>query len=939
MSSLAEHNDSHVWRDAYEVFDRAMDLPASERERYARGNASDPVLPVVLQLLQSAEADEAETRQEPASSRAGTRVGRYAVLRKLGRGAMGQVYAARDSELDREVALKFLTGADSAQRSHADRLIREAKAASALNHPHIVTIYDVVRDQDLIAIAMELVDGESLREFCGTPQPFSRVIGWASQIAQALVATHGQHIVHRDIKPDNLMVRHDGYIKVLDFGLARSTALSSSAKSSLGMAGTLRYMSPEQTRGETPGPHSDIFSFGTVLFELLSGTHPFDHSSPIDAAYAIGHAEVKWPAGLEAAVPGDLQQLVLEMMSKDPQNRPSAKEVEAKLAKVRPEIRAARRSFPALHRNPVALASAGVLLLAAVFAVARWNSPPAPEVVRMQISPPQGWKFRSGLGGGLAVSPDDKRIAVGIIRDGVTRLVEKRFEDPEFRDLRASDNAGSPFFSPDGREIGYYNNRGIQAYSLQTGQVRTIVPMTGRSTWQQAIWTEDGTIYFAASEGPAGLHSIRQDGSNRQLLFAYSAEGTDSEYLFPRFVRGNYLMASSVRSDRRLILMDLSSKSIRPLYGQGMGGHILQSGHLVYFRDEQLFATRLDSSYQIDGRIHVPVIEQVHEAGWTGGMYDISPAGTLAYLPPESLEFRQLVWVDLQGRESPLPFPPASYEPLSISPDGSKIAIVREENKTKWTLFLHNLKTGEWHSIGEGNVRRGNAVWSPDGRYVAFTSNKDGSRFLNVYTYDTQATDPATAVQRVTTELVYGQIVQAWTRHGNMLVYGQGTNAKTAGDLYAVRREDPSHPILAAGGPGFQSQPSVSPNGKWLAYRDCGDICVLRIKPFAQPGEAVYTSSAGAFGPIWSPEGDRLYYMQAGFLVSQPFSPITGRPTGPPQQLFRAPYHRNPDQWARSYALSPDGKRFLFAKTASGQKELDIQVIVNWAKELQRLVP
>jgi len=243
---------------------------------------------------------------------------------------MGYVYSALDNELGRPVALKFVGPEAVANRTLIDRLVREAKAASALNHPHIVTVYEVVRSQGEVAIAMELVDGKSLRYYCGEAQPIARVTGWGRQVAQALAAAHARNIVHRDIKPENVMVRSDGYIKVLDFGLARqvlSTGDSRSGQSSVRLAGTLNYMSPEQTRAQPASSASDVFSLGIVLYELATGKHPFLRDSPVDTAHAIASAEPRPPRALNPGFPPTLDPLLLAMLAKNPAARPSAEQV------------------------------------------------------------------------------------------------------------------------------------------------------------------------------------------------------------------------------------------------------------------------------------------------------------------------------------------------------------------------------------------------------------------------------------------------------------------------------------------------------------------------------------------------------------------------------------------------------------------------------------
>jgi Tol biopolymer transport system component len=319
---------------------------------------------------------------------------------------MGEVYSAHDAELDRMVALKFLPAEMATSRSAVERLVREAKAASALNHPHIVTVYEVIRAGDELAIAMELVEGTALRTFCGKPNEISKAVDWGRQIAQALAAAHRRNIIHRDIKPENLMVRPDGIVKVLDFGLARKTSLEGLGEvtnSSALLAGTLNYMAPEQTRVEPATSASDIFSMGIVLFELTSGTHPFRADSPIDTAHAIAHAEPKAPSVFNPAVPTALNALLLAMLDKDPGNRPSATEVDRQLS----ELSLAGAAKPQRRVLWVSISVLSMVLASFVLVSYRERILPAKEPVLTQLTV----QVNENRVTAAAVSPDGKTLA------------------------------------------------------------------------------------------------------------------------------------------------------------------------------------------------------------------------------------------------------------------------------------------------------------------------------------------------------------------------------------------------------------------------------------------------------------------------------------------------------------------------------------------------
>ena len=425
------------WQQAWEIFRTARELSDDQRRSYLSSVSVDPeVFEQIIVLIND------PAGQAPAISdlKPGTRFGRYEVTGKLGRGGMGQVYSARDTELGRKLALKLLAPELTASPRAMERLIREARAASALNHPHIVTVYEVVHSGDDVAIAMELVEGDALRSYCGQPQPAAKVIQWGRQIAQALAAAHAQNIVHRDIKPENLMVRPDGYAKVLDFGLAGQFAageqrrdgetqwsnssgpLSNFSNFSGTLGGTLNYMAPEQTGAEPATSASDVFSLGIVLYELVTGTHPFLCDSPLDTAQAIANADPKPPSALNRGIPLAFNSLLLAMLAKNPDARPSAAEVDRRLSatEAATEKRQSRR-----FRWLIALCTACIVAAVALWLMKDRIFPPKQPVL-VQVTT----RTNESRVTAAALSPDGTRLAFATLdgsvylrnmKDGVNR--------------------------------------------------------------------------------------------------------------------------------------------------------------------------------------------------------------------------------------------------------------------------------------------------------------------------------------------------------------------------------------------------------------------------------------------------------------------------------------------------------------------------------------
>ena len=396
------------WGEAWEIYRTAWELPENERGSFLASVSTDPeiVEQVILLLREPA----SQSSPEPPS-KAGTRIDHYEIVGILGRGGMGQVYSARDTELGRMVALKFLAPEMVATRLAVERLVREAKAASALNHPQIVTVYEVLRSGDDVAIAMELVEGEALSTFRGTPQPIAQVIRWGQQVAQALAAAHRRGIIHRDIKPENLMLRPDGYVKVLDFGLARQIAFGGQSLSlnlSGMVAGTLNYMAPEQTRAERTTSASDVFSLGIVLYELAAGKHPFRADSPVDTAHDIAHSEPRLPSALNANVPPVLDALLLPMLAKEPGKRPSAEEVEGRLAGIGKTALEKQSRGLRWRRPRLSVALATCALIAIVAALWAFGRPDSHKASLSEVVPLTSF---AGYAASPTFSPDGREVA------------------------------------------------------------------------------------------------------------------------------------------------------------------------------------------------------------------------------------------------------------------------------------------------------------------------------------------------------------------------------------------------------------------------------------------------------------------------------------------------------------------------------------------------
>ena len=507
------------WRIAWRIYSTAREMALPQRRSFLDSATTDPeILDEVLLLLERSEGSTIEPSPPPeAIPPIGSRIERYTLLRELGRGGMGSVYAAADQELDRVVALKFLSP-DAISSPSAAQLVREAKTLSSLNHPNIVTVYDVLQSGQTFAIAMELIDGKPLRQLCGTGVDAGRVIGLGLQIGQALAAAHEHGVVHRDIKPENIFIRNDGYVKLLDFGLARTVTANDSASVAGLLAGTLRYMSPEQLRGEPASPASDIFSFGLVLYELATGHHPFRASSPLETAHAIGTQTPRAPSAINSRIPPVLDRLILSMLAKEAGARPSTNEVVESLQSQLVTDRDQPPKVPHLKRTTIFLTGLGVAVALSVLVWFFWNreSDTFADLTVQPLTSQAGWEEYPAL------SPDGRRVAFtwSSQLDGHRDIYIKEVDGDRLTRLDTSalkegkGEVAQLLWSPDGRRIAFkrsleqFGRPGIiDSVGLDGREERKLADLTNSNFSSGIDWSPDGTR-LAFSDTPPNTDQL-----------------------------------------------------------------------------------------------------------------------------------------------------------------------------------------------------------------------------------------------------------------------------------------------------------------------------------------------------------------------------------------------------------------------------------------------
>lgn len=923
------------WRAVWKLYQSGSSLPTDRLLSFLRSATDDPqVREAVLAMFDPEQAS-------PSSDRAGQRIGRYVVIGRLGRGGMGEVYAARDPDLDRSVAVKLLL------ESVAGGSIHEAKAASALSHPNIVTIHEVIPAESGIAIVMELVDGMALRHLCGSRLPVDRLLHVGEQIARALAAAHAQGIVHCDIKPENVMVRPDGLVKVLDFGLSRDIVSTSS--SSARPAGTLRYMSPEQSRGEPPAPESDVFSLGIVLYELATGTHPFASGSIFESLEALNHGQPAAPSTLNPFVPVELDTLILAMLAKDARQRPAAAEVaralESRLfSSGDSSANLAPRVLPVGHterkrnkRTGAPLSwwvAAAAVVIAAIAVLIAWRAirKPSQPLTRLSIELPQFSLLSQEVmpGASVALSPDGRRIVyTGRASDGTVTLYTRTLDQEQVTPLPGTEGAYGPFFSPDGKSIGFFAGGKLRRISVQRGAPDTLCDV---SVGAGGSWGDDGNIIASRGFGE-GLWRIPADGGTPHPLLQSSGEKT-----WPQVLPGaGVVLFTSPRRNQDYDEAAIEALSLRTgetkiLLRGGYFGRYTSSGHLLYVHQGNLYAAPMDvKRLELTGPA-VLVVEQVLSNSWNGfAHFDVARNGTLVFVHAKGTR-QTLRWLNSTGQTHPLGPSAEFYGPVRLSPDGKQLAIGSVEHGDI------NIGIYDWtrDTMTRLTFTGVNAypVWSPDGKHVVFSSTRQGKFGL----YWMRADGVGEPIRLTSSS--NQQAASSFSPDGKRLAFIE-VNPQTNVDLWTLPLLAPDSDNPRAGQPEpllvtplNETAPVISPDGRWLAYQsnESGRYEIY-VRSFPEAGGKWQVSAGGGDRPVWSRTTHELFYRTGEGIARAAYqiegdSFVTGKPS-----LWSG---QNGLEW---FDLGSDAEHFAVIDTKADEQKLQATLLLNFFDELQRRAP
>jgi serine/threonine-protein kinase len=905
----------------------------------------------------------------------GTQLGPYQMEALLGVGGMGEVYRARDTVLGRPVAIKILPWDLSTDPERLARFRREARVLATLNHPNIGAIYglETLEGQagPTVGLVLELVEGPTLAEKLTAGRlPVADALALARQIAEALDAAHQQGIVHRDLKPANIKVRHDGTIKVLDFGLARvdqdramprdattSPAITSPAMvTGAGMLlGTAAYMSPEQAKGQPADKRSDVWAFGCVVFEMLTGTRPFTGDHVQDVLAAVLTKEPDWTL-LPADISPTLHTYLRRCLDKQPRQRVAdVQDMRLALEGAFDVQAPAPGAWTAASLNRRAAVLAGTAVLgAAVAAAALWfaTPPEARRVTRLALrSTPQATLYMDRISQDVAVLPDSTTVvykATGA--QGVSQLFVQALDTLEPTLLVGDGRPAAPFASPDGRWVGYIDIRAVapalMRIAVSGGSPLTLCVIDGISRGE--TWGDDGHIIFATSNPATGLQRVPSSGGTPQALTTPDHERGEGDHLWPQYLPGSQAVLFTITpptnhwDQSQVAVLDLRTGVRKVLVSGGRQARVTSSGHLVYVAGGTLRAVAFDADrLEVQGAPTV-VLPQVATTSAGTAQFDISRDGALVYMPTGSSAFpaRTLVWVDRQGREEPVRGAPArTYQNPRLSPDGTRLALaIRDQENDIWTWdFARETLTRVTFAPGLD----GSPVWMPDGRHIIHSSGGAPTQSKGYSALFRSAADGSGTAERLTDDDSLPVLQpSSLSPDGNRLV----TWSPAGRDLMLITVNDRRiQPLLTT--PFIVRNAQVSPDGRWLAYdsRASGGERQVYVRPFPDVnGGQWQVSTDGGSQPAWARDGQELFYVvRDGGLRSVRVSRNATWVAGTPQKLLdgRDYYFGAVADAGRTYDVAADGRFLMIKDAAPDRAPSSIIVVQNWLEELKRLVP
>jgi serine/threonine-protein kinase len=880
-------------------------------------------------------------------------LGHYQITSQLGKGGMGEVYRAKDSKLGRDVAIKVLPDQFAKDADRVARFQREAKVLASLNHPNIAAIYGLEESSGTTFLVLELVEGDTLADrIKAGPVPVEEALKLALQIAEALEAAHEKGVIHRDLKPANIKVTPDGKVKVLDFGLAKAFAgeqaelnlsnsptLSNAATQQGVILGTAAYMSPEQAKGKTVDKRADIWAFGVVLFELLTGRQLFSGETVSETLAAVLMREPDF-----SKLPSNLHPKIIETLErcleKEAKNRYSG------ISDARVDIQKALADPCGVFTQPITQlahrtklrtilpwVAAAIVLGAIIAGVAVWNLKPVEprQVMRFSYELPQGQPLGSLTTTQVDVSLDGKQFVYGTPEG----LFLRSMDELNAKLIPGTEgDFSSPFFSPDGKWIGFFSNTDRKMKKIATtGGVSTVLCDTNGLLG--ASWYRNNTIVYGQLDG--GIMRVSADGGVPEAIIKTGGySGFSSFASFPQILPDgrSILYTVGTASTSKIIVQSLKTGEVKNLL-TGSGARYLPTGQMVYCEQNNLYAVPLDlNKLEVAGGT-VPVVEGVTNVFTP--QWAVSDSGTLVYIPgtaSSTTYSTRLVWVDRVGKEEAIAAPDGPYFFPRISPDGTRVVLTIGSPGSSdiwiWDFVHKNLTRLTFNASGAP------ALWTPDGKRIVYTSQREN----NVYWKVADGTGTSEPIVSGTGKAIHPW---SWSNSGKVLILEELSG--TMGNIESLSMDGGRKlkPLLQE--KYSERQPQISRNGRWVAYvsNESGKYEVY-VRPFPDvDGGRWQVSTNGGANPLWSPDGRELFFRSGDAVMAVPVKTDPTFSFEAPKILFRGTYFYSDRVVGTLWDISPDGKRFLMMKepgSLSGEgRPRKINIVVNWIEELKQRLP
>jgi serine/threonine-protein kinase len=863
-------------------------------------------------------------------------VSHYRIVEKIGAGGMGEVYLAEDTELDRKVALKFLPSHLCQDDDFRERFKREAQAAAGLDHPNIVTIYEVSEFQGRPFFAMEHVGGQSLRDLIGTKKlDPDNAIDLAVQICEGLAKAHQTGITHRDIKPSNIALDADGRAKILDFGLAAVQG-SEHLTQTGSTLGTIGYMSPEQAEGKEVDHRSDIFSLGAVLYEMITGRRPFERDNQVATIQAIITATPEPLARYKSNVPDDLQRIVTKLMVKNPASRyqhidevpVDLRAVELKATVLSHGDSAASEEAIArstLWRRSMPWAVAALLAIVAIWSLTRTPTESPRAVARVIVAQAKSAPMPTDQGGPvLAVSPDGKRL-VYVTKVGSTYpLALREIGQLEVRVLPGTEGEGSPFFSPDGQWIGFFAGGELKKLFLDGGKP---VSLCEAKLGMGGSWGIDDTIFFTPVWN-GGIWKISANGGE-PIQVTTTAEGVFGHWSASMLPGGKAVLFSILNTsvtDSDVAVLNRETGEWRIIVKGATDARYSPTGHILYAQSES--GTIVAAPFDLDrleiGEPRVPVLADVMQSTGSGHVQlGFSEDGLLYYIRGgEWIARRRIVWINRQGEIEPLPLAAAAYIFPSLTPDGKRLAVAKFE-RGDYQIWVHEIGS---ERITQLTFEIGNRdpVWMPDGNWLSFISYRNGP--YDIYHMPVDRSRPEEALLAGPND----KGPNSWSLDGKMLLFTV-SDPETSRDVWLLSTDEKNNPQPLIRTTANEQRAYFHPSGNWIVYQsDESGRNEIFVTPFPGAGTVIPISILGGSFPRWSRDGRELFYRSHDSLMVVDIQTEPRFQASTPRALFEDTH-----EW---YDVAPDG-RFLMIVSDPSDVPVRLVMVFNWFEELNRLVP